>query len=394
MRILVLNCGSSSVKFQVIAAEDESCLAAGLIGRVGEDDAYLRYKPTAGEKMQKTLPIKDHKAAIALAFETLLDPKIGVIGDLSEIGVVGHRVVHGGETFAGTHRLTDEVIRSLEANSHLAPLHNPPNISGINAVKELLPTVPQVGVFDTAFHQTMPKHAYLYAVPMELYEKHGARRYGFHGTSHDYVSRTAADILGKPRKDLKIVTCHLGNGSSMAAICNDRSIDTSMGMTPLEGLVMGTRCGDLDPGIVPFLVEREGWSIDQINHMLNKESGLQAISGISNDCLEIENAAIEGHERCQLALDMFSYRVKKYIGAYAAAMNGIDVLIFTGGIGENSPILRKQICDDMDFLGIEIDEKANDTRGEIHIGKGKVKVMMVPTNEELQIAREAKRTVS
>ncbi|MCX7695586.1 MAG: acetate kinase [Caloramator sp.] len=391
MKVLVINCGSSSLKYQLINMENEKVMAKGLVERIGIEGSQLKHQPDGMDKIVVEKPMKDHKDAIKVVLDALLDENYGVIKDMNEISAVGHRVVHGGEKYSGSVLINDDVMKVLDECTHLAPLHNPPNIIGINACKDLMPQTPMVAVFDTAFHQTMPKHAYMYALPYELYEKHGIRRYGFHGTSHKYVSKVAAEQVGKDIKDLKIITCHLGNGASVAAIDGGKSVDTSMGFTPLEGLAMGTRCGDIDPAIVTFLQKEENLSYEEVNNIMNKKSGVLGISGVSSDFRDIENAAFDGNERAQLALDVFHYKVKKYIGAYTAAMGGLDVLVFTAGLGENSPETRFEVCKNMEYLGIMVDAEKNKVRGkiqEISTEDSKVKVFVIPTNEELMIARD------
>lgn len=396
MKILVINCGSSSLKYQLIDMADEKVMAKGLVERIGIEGSILTHRPEGKDKVVIEQDMKDHKVAVKLVLDALVDKEHGVISDMSEISAVGHRVVHAGEKYSGSVLITDDVMKALEECSALAPLHNPPNIIGINACKALMPDVPMVAVFDTAFHQTMPDFAYIYALPYEYYEKYGIRRYGFHGTSHKYVSKMAAKFMNKPYEDLKIITCHLGNGSSIAAVKNGKSVDTSMGFTPLEGLIMGTRCGDLDPAIVQFLVANAGLSVDEVNSVLNKKSGFLGVSGVSSDTRDVESAAENGNKRAQLALNTFYYRVKKYIGAYAAAMGGVDVIVFTAGIGENSVSTREKVCEGLEFLGIKIDREKNNTRGKvayINADDSKVKVLVVPTNEELMIARDTKEIV-
>lgn len=396
MKILVINCGSSSLKYQLIDMKNESVMAKGLVERIGMQGAVLTHRPEGMDKIVIEHPMKDHKDAIKLVLDALVDQKHGVIKDMSEIAAVGHRVVHGGEKYSASVLINDEVMKALDECTHLAPLHNPPNIIGINACRALMPKTPMVAVFDTAFHQTMPKYAYMYALPYGLYEEYGIRRYGFHGTSHRYVSNMAAKMLGKNIKDCKIITCHLGNGASVAAIKNGESIDTSMGFTPLEGLVMGTRCGDIDPAIVTFLQKEKGMSSSEVDNLMNKKSGVFGISGVSSDFRDIENAAGEGNQRAQLALDVFHYEVKKYIGAYAAALGGIDAVVFTAGLGENSPETRRDVCKGLEFLGIEIDNDKNNVRGkqtEVSSSNSKVKVFLIPTNEELMIARDTNEIV-
>lgn len=391
MKVLVLNCGSSSLKYQLINMENEEVLAKGIAERIGIGGGFVKHEAIGKEKLVIEEDMETHKAAIRIVLNSLVDPQFGAIKSMDEIAAVGHRVVHGGEKFASSVIITDEVKKAIEECSELAPLHNPPNLMGINACEEILPNVPMVGVFDTAFHQTMPKSSYLYALPYELYEKHKIRRYGFHGTSHKYVAQRAADILGKPLTELKLVTCHLGNGASVAAIDRGNSIDTSMGFTPLEGLVMGTRCGDIDPAITTFIMEKECITSQDLNNLMNKKSGVLGISGVSNDFRDLENAVAEGHERADLALEIYHKRVKKYIGAYAAELGGLDAVIFTAGLGENSAETRKAICEGLEFLGIEIDDSKNNVRGKERIvttEASAVKVILVPTNEELMIARD------
>ncbi len=393
MNVLVINCGSSSLKYQLINMKNEEVLAKGLAERIGIEGSQVKHEATGKEKVVYTEPLATHKEAINTVLKALLDAEHGAVKSLEEIDAVGHRVVHGGEKFAGSVIITDEVIKTMEECTDLAPLHNPPNIIGINACKELLPNVTMVGVFDTAFHQTMPEQAYIYPLPYELYEELGIRRYGFHGTSHKFVSQRVGAMTGKNIEDLKIITCHLGNGASVTAINGGKSVDTSMGLTPLEGLVMGTRCGDIDPAIVTFLMEKKNLSIKEVNNLMNKESGVLGISGVSSDFRDLENAAAEGNNRAQLALDIFHYTVKKYIGLYAAAMGGVDAVVFTAGLGENSPTSREAICEGLGFMGIEVDSAKNNVRGkEVEVSKdgAKVKVFVIPTNEELMIARDTK----
>jgi|SRR6056297_1047723 len=396
MKVLVLNSGSSSIKFQLFNMEEEKVLAKGLVERIGIDDSGIEYENYNGQEVEKAIDIKNHKEGIEHVVEMLLDSEIGVLNSIDEINAVGHRVVHGGEKFAHSTLITDEVIEKIEEVSTLAPLHNPHNLSGIKVCKELLPNKPQVGVFDTAFHQSMPEEAYIYAIPYEYYEKHGVRRYGFHGTSHKYVANRAAEIMEKDFNELKIITCHLGNGASVAAVNKGESIDTSMGMTPLEGLVMGTRSGDIDPAIIPFLMDKEDLSTKEIDNILNKKSGLLGVSGVSNDSRDVRQAARNGNHRAELADQVFGYRVKKYIGSYMAALNGADAVVFTGGIGENAAGVREHILADLDNLGFQLDPKANKVRGEereITTENSKVKAFVIPTNEELVIARDTKNIV-
>lgn len=397
MKVLVVNCGSSSLKYQLFNMENEDVLAKGLVQRIGIENAYLEHrKGEDGEKVTIEAEIPNHNTAIKMVIEALLHSEHGVIRDMSEINAVGHRVVHGGEDFADSVLITEEVKEALERNVELAPLHNPPNITGINVCEELMPGVPQVGVFDTSFHQTMPAYAYLYGLPYEYYQKYSVRRYGFHGTSHRYVSKRVSEVMGVDYNQTKIITCHLGNGASIAAVNNGKSVDTSMGLTPLEGLLMGTRCGDLDPAIIPFIMNKENLSADEMDKVMNKKSGLLGVSGISNDSRDVENAAKEGNEQAQAAIDMFNYRVKKYIGAYAAAMGGVDAIVFTAGIGENSKSTRAGILEGLEFLGCKFDAEANDVRGVerlISTEDSTVKAYIIPTNEELVIARDTKEIV-
>lgn len=389
MKVLVINCGSSSLKYQLFDMNDKSVLAKGLVERIGLEEGTLKHTPKGMEKVVISEKIPNHKVAVKMMLDALLDENYGVLKSISEISAVGHRVVHGGEKFSGSVKITDEVMAVLKECVDLAPLHNPPNIIGIEATKELLPDVPMVGVFDTAFHQTMPEYAYIYGVPYELYKKYGVRRYGFHGTSHRFVSAEAAKMLNKPIEELKLVTLHLGNGSSISAVKNGKSIDNSMGFTPLEGILMGTRCGNIDPAIVPFIMEKEGLSLDEISNYLNKKCGVYGVSGVSSDFRDLEEEAINGNPRAQLALQIFAYQAKKFIGSYAAAMNGLDAIVFTGGIGENSDVVRNMICEDMEYFGIKIDEEKNKVRGkqaDISSEDAKTKVLVIPTNEELMIA--------
>ena len=391
MNVLVINCGSSSLKYQLINMENEDVLAKGLAERIGLD-GVVKHKAEGKEEVKLEDKLNNHKDAIKVVLNLLVDKKVGAIKSLEEIDIVGHRVVHGGEKFASSVIIDEEVIEAMEDCIDLAPLHNPPNITGIKACKELMPNVTMTGVFDTAFHQTMSKKAYIYPLPYELYEELGVRKYGFHGTSHKYVANRVAELIGEDIEDLKIVTCHLGNGASATAIRGGKSVDTSMGLTPLEGLAMGTRSGSIDPAIITFLMNKKNMSIQEVDELLNKKSGVLGISGVSNDFRDIEKAAEEGNERAQLALDKFYYIVRKYIASYTAAMGGIDVLVFTAGLGENSIGARKAICEDLESLGIEIDDENNNIRGKeqlISKENKKVKVYVIPTNEELMIAREA-----
>lgn len=397
MKVLVLNCGSSSIKYQFIDTSLSIALAKGMVERIGMSSAVLTHQPHDREKIKIVGEILDHTIAIEYVIAVLLSPNHGVIKDKKEIDAIGHRVVHGGETFSGSVLITNQVMTALKENIELAPLHNPPNIKGIQATRELLPKSPQVGVFDTSFHIKMPPQAYLYGIPYELYKKYKIRRYGFHGTSHRYVSQRAAMMIGKPLEELKIITAHLGNGCSMAAVNHGQSIDTTMGFTPLEGLLMGTRSGDMDPSVILYIMAKEGLSLSEANTLLNKHSGLIGISGESSDMREIEEALGEGNKKAKLAFDVFTYKIKKYVGAYAAAMGGVDALVFTGGIGENSNLVRKDVCSNLEFMGIDFDdEKNNNTKGECAITKpdSKVKVFRIPTNEELVIALDTEMIVN
>lgn len=398
MKILVLNCGSSSIKFQFFNMTDQSVLAKGLVEKVGLNGSQLKLTKENGEKVVFQGEIVDHKIGIEYVLGVLTSKKHGCISDLSEISAVGHRVVHGGETFSNSVLIDDAVVAEMEKCIELAPLHNPPNLKGIEAVTDLIPDVKQVGVFDTAFHQTMPNHAYMYGIPYSLYKKYGVRRYGFHGTSHRYVSKRACEILGVDYATQKIITCHLGNGASVAAIKNGESVDTSMGFTPIEGLLMGTRAGDLDIGAVLYLMEKENIGTDSASALFNKHSGMLGITNISSDARDIEDAALkENNELAQLAMNMYDYRVKKYIGSYTAAMNGCDILVFTGGIGENADLTRKGICNELNWLGFELDDELNNgLRGKekvISVAGSKVKIMVVPTDEELMIALDTQQII-
>ena len=390
MKILVINCGSSSLKYQLIDSDTEAVLAKGLCERIGIDGA-ITHQAGEGEKKKEEVPMPDHDAAVSFVIEKLTDSEVGAVKELSEIGAVGHRVVHGGEKFAGSVLINEQVIKAIEEVSDLAPLHNPANLIGIRACEKLMPGVPQVAVFDTAFHQTMPERAYIYGLPYEFYEKYGVRRYGFHGTSHSYVSKRTAAIMNRPIEDTKIVVCHLGNGSSICAVQGGRSIDTTMGLTPLAGVAMGTRSGDIDPAICEFLAQKEGLDISGVMNVLNKKSGMLGISGTSSDFRDLDKGMVEGNDRCRIAMEVFAYQVAKYVGAYAAAMNGIDAIAFTAGVGENQSTIRRMVCEQLGFLGITLDEEANKKRGEeilISSPDSKVKVYIVPTNEELAIAQD------
>ena len=391
MNVLVINCGSSSLKFQLINSDTEEVLAKGLCERIGID-GRLTYQPAGGEKEKTDLAMPTHEEAIQYVINALTNEKTGVVKSLDEIGAVGHRVVHGGEKFASSAIITEEMKKAVEECNELAPLHNPANLIGIAACEKLMPGTPMVGVFDTAFHQTMPQKAYMYGLPYEYYEKYKVRRYGFHGTSHSFVSKRAAEILGVPYDQTKTIVCHLGNGSSVSAVLNGKSVDTSMGRTPLEGLVMGTRSGDIDPAILEFIAKKENLDIDGLMDVVNKKSGVYGLSGnLSSDFRDLWDAADAGNEKAKVALEVFAYRVAKYVGAYVAAMNGVDNIVFTAGIGENDHGVRELVLGYLGYLGIEIDEEANNTRGqEIMISKpgSKVNVLVIPTNEELAIARE------
>lgn len=393
MNILVINCGSSSLKFQLIDAETEKLIAKGICERIGIKGSMLTYTPAGGEKEQTVMPMENHTDAIRLVLNALTNDQTGVVKSLEEIGAVGHRIVHGGEKFAQATIITQEVLQAIEECNDLAPLHNPANLIGINACRELMPETPMVAVFDTAFHQTMPDKAYMYGLPYEYYEKYKIRRYGFHGTSHSYVSKRAAEVLGRNYEDLKIIVCHLGNGASVSAVKNGKCVDTSMGLTPLEGLIMGTRCGDIDPAIIEFIAHKENKSIDEIMEILNKKSGVLGLSSnLSSDFRDLEAGYHEGNPRAVNTMETFAYRVAKYIGGYVAAMNGADVICFTAGVGENSPFIRDIVCSRyLGYLGISLDEEANNKRGEdivISTPDSKTTVMVIPTNEELAIARE------
>ena len=392
MKVLVLNCGSSSLKYQLIDMENEAVLCIGLVERIGIEGSILTQKKDGVEgKYVKEQPMKDHQDAIQLVLEGVLDPTYGGVKDMKEIDAVGHRVVHGGEKFASSVIITEEVEEAMRKCSELAPLHNPANLMGIDAIKAVLPGVPNVGVFDTAFHQTMPASSYLYGLPYRLYTEYGVRRYGFHGTSHKYVSQRAAEMLGKDIADLKIITCHLGNGASVAAVDGGKVVDTSMGLTPLEGLIMGTRCGDIDPAIIPFIMKKENLDADGVDKLMNKESGVYGMTGISSDFRDICDAAAEGNQQAIDALDAYHKRVKKYIGSYAAEMNGVDAIVFTAGLGENGIDDRLAIASNLEVLGVKMDAEANNVRGKervISAADSKVKVLLIPTNEELMIARD------
>ena len=397
MNILVINCGSSSLKYQLISSDTEEILAKGLCERIGIDGSAITHTPAGGEKVTTEVPMPDHTDAVRYVIEKLTDANVGVIKSLEEIDAVGHRIVHGGEKFASSVVIDDEVMKAIEECNDLAPLHNPANLIGINSCKAIMPNVPMVAVFDTAFHQTMPKKAYLYGLPYEYYEKYKVRRYGFHGTSHDFVSKRAAEMLGKNRDDLKIVVCHLGNGASISAVDHGRSVDTSMGLTPLEGLIMGTRSGDIDPAIVGFIAEKENMTAEEVISVCNKKSGVLGLSGgVSSDFRDLEAAANSGNEKAQDTLEAYAYRVAKYIGAYVMGMKGVDVIAFTAGVGENNQTMRAVIGEYLGWLGTSIDPEKNKLRGEeVILSKDtdKVVTMVVPTNEELAIARETVKLV-
>ena len=394
MKILVINCGSSSLKYQLFDMENESVSAKGLVDRIGIDGSNITHRKTGAQPFTLNTPIKDHKAAMKLVLDALLDSEHGVLKSLDEISAAGHRIVSGGDYFKEAVLVNEEVMDALRKCIPLAPLHNPGHIMGIEAIQHALPKLPNVTVFDTAFHQTMPDYAYMYGLPWEFYEVHRVRRYGAHGTSHNFVALRAAEILGKPLSELKMVTCHLGNGSSISAVKNGKCIDTSMGLTPLAGVLMGTRTGDMDPACVPFVQNITKYSADEMNNFMNKKSGLLGISGVSSDLRDVEDAANKGHERAKLAIEMLEYGIRKYIGAYTVAMEGLDVIVFTAGIGENSAATREGVCKKLEFMGVKIDPEKNNIRGKeaiVSTDDSKVTVMVVPTNEELMIARETKR---
>lgn len=396
MKILVLNCGSSSIKYKLFEMESKQVMAQGGVEKIGLPDSFLLVKLPNGEKVKIEKPMPEHTVGIQLILNTLVDKEIGCISDLKEINAVGHRVVHGGEKFNQSVVITPEVKEMIIKCAELAPLHNPANLKGIDAIEQTLPGVPQVAVFDTAFHQTMPDYAYMYALPYELYEKYAIRRYGFHGTSHRYVSARVCEFLGIDPKGKKIVTAHIGNGGSCAAVMDGKSVDTSMGLTPVEGLMMGTRAGDLDLGAATYIMDKEGMDTAAFNTLINKKSGLFGVSGVSSDARDIDNAVKEGNARADLARQMFIYRVKKYIGAYAAAMNGVDIIVFTGGIGENDAYIRGEIAKGFSYIGAELDETANNVRGEervISTPSSKVTICVIPTDEELMIASDTEALI-
>ena len=391
MKILVLNCGSSSIKYKLFDMDHKAVIAQGGIEKIGLPGSFLKLTLPNGEKKILEKDIPEHTVGVEFILHTLVSPEYGAIKSMDEIGAVGHRMVHGGEKFSESVRLTPEVIEAFTACNDLAPLHNPANLKGVRAIEAILPNVPQIGVFDTAFHQTMPDYAYMYAIPYELYEKYGVRRYGFHGTSHRYVSKRVCEFLGIKPEGTKIITCHIGNGGSISAIKDGKCVDTSMGLTPLEGLMMGTRSGDIDAGAVTFLMEKEGLDAAGVSNLLNKKSGVMGIFGKSSDMRDLENAVKEGDKRAELAENMYFYRIKKYIGAYAAALGGVDVIVFTGGVGENQASARWAACSNMEFMGIKLDAGKNEVRGEeavISADDSKVKVVVIPTDEELMIASD------
>ena len=395
MKVLVINAGSSSLKYQLLDMTNETVLAKGICERIGIDGKLVH--ETDKGKHTTDSPMPDHAAAMSIVIDTLLDANHGVIASKDEIKAIGHRVVHGGETFTASALINEEIEAAIEAVSDLAPLHNPPNLTGIHACKQHMPTVPQVAVFDTAFHQTMPPKAYLYAIENALYDKHKIRKYGFHGTSHKYVSQQAAVLLGKPLDSIKVITCHLGNGASVCAVDGGKSVDTSMGLTPLEGLAMGTRSGDLDPAVIPFIMEKENMTAAQVVDMLNKKSGMLGLSGVSSDFRDLDAAAKEGNQLASNALEVFAYRVAGYVGRYAAGMNGVDAVVFTAGIGENDTGIREKICAYLTWMGIDIDPALNAKRGQqldVSTASAKVRVLVIPTNEELMIARDTKNILS
>ena len=397
MKILVLNCGSSSIKYKLFDMDSKEVIAQGGIEKIGLKGSFLKLTLPNGEKKIIEKDIPEHTAGVELILKTLVDPQYGAIKSLNEINAVGHRMVHGGERFSKSVLLNKEVLEAFAACNDLAPLHNPANLKGVNAISAILPAIPQVGVFDTAFHQTMPDYAYLYAVPYDLYEKYGVRRYGFHGTSHRYVSQRVCEFLGIKPEGLKLITCHIGNGGSITAIKDGKSIDTTMGLTPLEGLMMGTRSGDIDPGAVTFIMDKEGLNTTGVSNLLNKKSGVLGVSGVSSDMRELEAAVAAGNPKAILAEKMYFYRIKKYIGAYAAALGGVDVILFTGGVGENQASCRAGVCEGLEFMGIKIDPERNKVRGEeaiISTDDSKVKVVVIPTDEELLIASDTMDIVS
>ena len=394
MKVLVVNCGSSSLKYQLMDMTDESVLAKGLVERIGIEGSVLVHQPEGQDKVKLEGSIPSHVEAIQMVLNALIDPNHGVIGSLTEIAAAGHRVAHGAEKFSDSVLITEDVMRGIKECVELAPLHNPANIAGIEACAKLMPGLPQTAVFDTAFHSTIPKHAFLYGLPYEAYEKYHVRRYGFHGTSHKFVAQQAAVMMGKHMSDLRIISCHLGNGASLCAVKYGKSIENSMGFTPLEGLVMGTRCGDIDPAIITYLMRKENMTSAEMEDYLNKKSGVLGISGVSSDFRDVEEAAVAGNERAQLALDVFVHKVRSYIGSYTAAMGVVDAIIFTAGLGENSAMMRDKICNGLEYLGTRIDLERNKIRGqakEVSVEGSKVKIFVIPTNEEVMIARDTKR---
>ena len=398
MKILVLNCGSSSIKYQLFDMESKSVLAKGGIEKIGLEGSFLKLTQPDGEKVTLTKDIPEHTTGVRFIISVLTGEEYGVIKSINEIDAVGHRMVHGGEKFSSSVLLTDEVMKDFEACNDLAPLHNPANIKGVNAVKEIAPEMPQVGVFDTSFHQTLPDYAYIYGIPYELYEKYGIRRYGFHGTSHRYITKRVCEMLGVDPAEKKIITCHIGNGGSIAAVKNGKCVDTTMGLTPLEGLMMGTRSGDIDPGAIPFIMEKLQLDGKGLSDLLNKKSGVLGVSGVSSDMREVEAAAASGNKRAELANTIYFYRIKKYIGAYAAAMGGVDIIAFAGGVGENQYPCREAALEGLEFIGVELDKELNKkSRGEeviLSTPESKVKVVLVPTDEELMIASDTYEIVS
>lgn len=396
MNILVINTGSSSLKYQLIDAANESVLAKGVCDRIGLEHSFLKHSKVGGDPVVIEKDLYNHKLAIQEVIAALTDDEIGVIKSMSEISAVGHRVVHGGEKFHDSVIIDKDVMKAIKDCVELAPLHNPSNIIGIEACKQILPDVPMVAVFDTAFHQTMPRHAYIYALPYDIYDKYKLRRYGFHGTSHKYVAHRAAEMLGKPIESLKLISCHLGNGASICAVKNGKSIDTSMGFTPLQGLCMGTRSGTIDPAVISFLMEKERMTVKDVSDFLNKKSGVLGVSGVSSDFRDVQDAAERGNDRAMLALDIFCYRVKRFIGDYVAVMNGVDAVIFTAGIGENNDFVRRKVLDELDFLGIKVDWDKNKEKGnelDISTPDARVRTLVIPTNEELAIARETLKLI-
>ena len=396
MNILVINCGSSSLKYQLINSDSEEVLAKGLCERIGIEGGVLTHQPSGKDKIKTEVDMPNHTVAVKLVIDSLVDKENGVISSLDEIDAIGHRIVHGGESFSESTLINDDVIKAIEECNDLAPLHNPANLIGIRSCKEIMPNVPMVAVFDTAFHQTMPKKAYLYGIPYEYYKKHKVRRYGFHGTSHEFVSKRAAEFLGKDINNFKVIVCHLGNGASISAVLNGKCQDTSMGLTPLEGLFMGTRSGDLDPAILQFISNKENISIDEVTTILNKKSGVLGLSEVSSDFRDLGEAAANGNDQAKVTLEAYAYRVAKYIGSYVAAMNGVDAIVFTAGVGENNKEVRQMIGEYLGYLGTGVDPKKNDVRGEeviISPDNAKVDVVIIPTNEELAIARETVKLV-